>query len=426
MSSAARRTIAHPAEVAGVGLHTGTPSTLRFRPAPSGEGIAFRRTDLAGAPRIPALADRAQLTQRRTVLGEGEATVSTVEHVLAAVAAHGLDDLLIDLDGPEPPGGDGSAAPFFEALRKARPVEQGGTPTEFRLPAPITVREGDARYVVAPADGLRLTVTIEWPHPLIGRQSGCYDITPESFAAHLAQARTFGFTSEAAALAEQGLARGANPTSAIVLSETALAAGSLRWPDEFVRHKAADLLGDLALLGGRLQAEVVAFRPSHRGNLALVRTLRRVTSPTAPAVMGVREILGLLPHRYPMLLVDRIVEVEGRERIVGIKNVTINEAFFQGHFPDYPIMPGVLIIEAMAQVGGLLLLGAVERPETKLVLFMALDNVKFRRPVVPGDQIRFEVRMLRLRGQTCQMRGEGYVDGQLVAEAEMMARITDK
>jgi len=388
--------------------------------------VAFRRTDLSGTPRIPALAGRVRHSERRTVVGDGEATVSTVEHVLAAVAAHELDDVLIDLDGPEPPAGDGSAAPFFEALREAQPIEQAGAPTEFRLAAPIAIRDGDARYLAAPADGLRLTVTIEWPHPLIGRQSGCYDITAEQFAAHLARARTFGFLAEAEALEAEGLARGANPERALVLSQDGLVAGSLRWPDEFVRHKAADLLGDLALLGGRLRAEVVAFRPSHRGNLTLVRTLQRVTSAPAPPIKGIREILGLLPHRYPMLLVDRIVEVEGQERIVGIKNVTINEPFFQGHFPDYPIMPGVLIVEAMAQVGGLLLLGAVEQPENKLVLFMALDKVKFRRPVVPGDQIRFELQMLRLRGHTCHMRGEAYVDGQLAAEAEMMARITDK
>ena len=426
MTPTPRRSITGSAEVSGTGIHTGAAAKLTFRPAAAGEGVVFRRTDLSGHPRIPAVADNVSSAERRTVLGAGEASVSTVEHVLAAVAAHGLDDLLIDLDGPEPPNGDGSAQSFFEALAKAGIAENGGSAPGVSLSAPLTVREGDATYVIAPRQGLRLTVTIEWPHPLIGRQSGCYDINPEGFAAELARARTFGFIAEAEALKAKGLGRGAGKDSAILLSESGVVGTSLRWPDEFVRHKAADLLGDLALLGGRLDAEVVAFRPSHKGNVELVRALRRVTSLTTPPAMDIEAILGVLPHRYPMLLVDRIVEVQGQERIVGIKNVTFNEPFFQGHFPGHPIMPGVLIVEAMAQVGGLLLMGAVEHPESKLVYFMSLDNVKFRRPVVPGDQLRFELEMVQFRGRTCRMRGTGYVDGQVVAEAEMMARVVDR
>lgn len=426
MTSVPRRSIARPADVAGTGIHTGAKTKLTFRPAQAGEGIVFRRTDLSGQPRIPALADHVSSVERRTELSAGDATVSTVEHVLAAVMAHGLDDVLIDLDGPEPPNGDGSAKPFFQALSQAGIAENGGTAAGFRVPAPLTVREGNTTYVIAPREGLRLTVTIEWPHPLIGRQSGCYDISPEGFAAELAGARTFGFVAEAEALEAKGLGRGAREDGAILLSDSGVVGTKLRWPDEFVRHKATDLLGDLALLGGRLDAEIVAFRPSHQGNVALVRAIRRVASLAAPPVMNIESILGVLPHRYPFLLVDRIVEVQGRERIVGLKNVTFNEAFFQGHFPGHPIMPGVLIVEAMAQVGGLLLLGAVEHPETKVVYFMSLDNVKFRRPVVPGDQIRFELEMVQFRGRTCRMRGVGYVEGQVVAEAEMMARIVDR
>ncbi len=426
MSTAARRTITRPTDVKGTGIHTGAKTTVTFRPGPAGEGIAFRRTDLPGQPRIPALADHVSGVERCTALAAGDAAVTTVEHVLAAVAAHGLDDLLIDVDGPEPPNGDGSAQPFFQALAGAGSAEQGGGPTELRVQAPLTVREGDATYLVAPRDALRLTVTIEWPHPLIGRQSGSYDITPERFGAELAAARTFGFLAEADALKAKGLGRGAREDSAILLSESGVVGTKLRWPDEFVRHKAADLVGDLALLGGRLQADIVAFRPSHQGNITLVRALRRVASLAVPPVMGIEEILGVLPHRYPMLLVDRIVEVQGRERIVGIKNVTFNEPFFQGHFPGRPVMPGVLIVEAMAQVGGMLLMEAVEHPETKVVYFMSLDNVKFRRPVVPGDQLRFELEMVQLRGRNCRMRGAGYVDGQLVAEAEMAARVVDR
>ncbi len=426
MTPTPRRSIAGSVEVTGTGIHTGATTTLTFRPAPAGFGVVFRRTDLTGQPQVRAVAENVSSVERRTALAAGEATVTTVEHVLAAVAAHGVDDLLIDVDGPEPPNGDGSARPFFEALARAGIAENGGSAAGFRVSAPLTVREGDATYLIAPYDGLRLTVTIEWPHPLIGRQSGCYDISPERFATELAGARTFGFVAEAEALKAKGLGRGARQDGAILLSDAAVVGTTLRWPDEFVRHKAADLLGDLALLGGRLDAEIVGFRPSHQGNVAVVRALRRVASLTAPPVMDIERILGVLPHRYPMLLVDRIVEVQGRERIVGIKNVTINEPFFQGHFPGHPIMPGVLIVEAMAQVGGLLLMGAVEQPENKVVYFMSIDGVKFRRPVVPGDQVRFELEMVQFRGRTCRMRGVGYVDGQVVAEAEMMARIVDR
>jgi UDP-3-O-[3-hydroxymyristoyl] N-acetylglucosamine deacetylase/3-hydroxyacyl-[acyl-carrier-protein] dehydratase len=426
MSTAARRSIARPAKVEGTGIHTGARTSVTFRPGSPGDGIVLRRTDLPGQPRIPALAANVSGVERCTALASGDASVRTVEHLLAAVAAQRLDDLLIDLDGPEPPNGDGSAQPFCQALAGAGLTELPGTPTTFRVAAPLTVQEGDASYLVAPRDGLRLTVTIEWPHPLIGRQSGCYDITPESFGAHLAAARTFGFAAEMEGLKAKGLGQGAAEGCGILLSDSGVVGAQLRWPDEFVRHKALDLVGDLALLGGRLQAEIVAFRPSHQGNVALVRALQRVTSLSAPAVMGIEEIMGALPHRYPMLLVDRILEIQGNERIVGLKNVTANEPFFQGHFPGHPVMPGVLIVEAMAQVGGILLMELVEHPETKLVYFMSLDNVKFRRPVVPGDQIRFELEMIQFRGRTCRMRGAGYVEGQLVAEAEMMARVMDR
>jgi UDP-3-O-[3-hydroxymyristoyl] N-acetylglucosamine deacetylase/3-hydroxyacyl-[acyl-carrier-protein] dehydratase len=212
-----------------------------------------------------------------------------------------------------------------------------------------------------------------------------------------------------------------------VLSDDGLVGdATLRWPDEFVRHKAADLLGDLALTGGRVQAHVIANRPSHQGNIALARWLTRTAQRDGGVAMDIGKILDVIPHRYPFLLVDRILEIEGTKRIVGIKNVTINEPFFQGHFPGHPIMPGVLIIEAMAQVGGMLLLGTIEDPDQKVVYFMSLDNVKFRRPVLPGDQLRCELEMVQNRGRTCRMKGIAYVDGNVVAEAEMMARVVDR
>ena len=425
----ARRSIRRPASVSGTGLHTGIAAEATFLPAPAGHGVVFRRADLSGKPEVPARLTEVEALERRTAIGHGERTIHTVEHVLAAVAALEIDDLTVELTGPEPPIADGSFQPYFEALAKAEPVDVGGEPTVLTVAAPFTVTEGDAAYVVAPAKALRLTVTIEWAHPLIGRQSGTYDVTPDNFARDLAPARTFGFTSEIEGLKAKGLIKGATESNAIVLDERGVVnGGTLRWPDEFVRHKAADIVGDLALTGARVRAHIVATRPSHVGNVALARALSRAGKRSGVPRMDIGRIMDVLPHRYPFLLVDRIIEVEGSQRIVGIKNVTINEPFFQGHFPGHPIMPGVLIIEAMAQVGGMLLMTHFEGQdvENKVVYFMSLDNVKFRRPVLPGDQIRFELEMLQFRGKTCKMKGTGYVDGQVVAEAEMMAMVADR
>jgi len=431
MAPIARRSITTQAVVRGTGLHTGAATEATFLPAPPGRGIVFRRTDLSGTPEVPARLTEVEAVERRTAIGRGEATIHTVEHLLAAVAAHQIDDLTIELSGPEPPILDGSVLPYFEALANAGPADIGGEAVVLSVQAPFTVTEGDSAYIVAPAKALRLTVTVEWPHPLIGRQTGTYDLTAAAFAAELAPARTFGFTSEVAQLQAKGLIKGASAANAIVLDERGIAnGGKLRWPDEFVRHKAADIVGDLALTGARVRAHIVATRPSHGGNVALARALARAGKRTGGGepVMDISRIMNYLPHRYPFLLVDRILEVDGNKRIVGLKNVTINEPFFQGHFPGHPIMPGVLIIEAMAQVGGMLLMSHFEGQniDDKVVYFMSLDNVKFRRPVVPGDQIRFELEMLQFRGKTCKMKGVGYVDGQVVAEAEMMAMVTDR
>jgi UDP-3-O-[3-hydroxymyristoyl] N-acetylglucosamine deacetylase/3-hydroxyacyl-[acyl-carrier-protein] dehydratase len=426
---AARRSVERRAAVRGTGLHTGATTEAAFLPAAAGQGVVFRRVDLEGKPEIPARLTEVDAVERRTALGHGAHTVHTVEHLLAAVAAHEIDDVTVEVSGPEVPILDGSVKPYFEAITSAHPVEVGGEPRVLTVQAPFTVTEGDSSYVVAPAKDFRVTVTIEWPHPLIGRQSGSYVVNAQTFERELAAARTFGFTSEVADLTARGLIKGASEASAIVLDEQGIAnGGRLRWPDEFVRHKAADVVGDLALTGARIRAHIIATRPSHGGNIALAHALARAARQSGPPKMDIGRIMDVLPHRYPFLLVDRIIEVEGRERIVGIKNVTMNEQFFQGHFPGHPIMPGVLIIEAMAQVGGMLLMSHFEgqNVEDKVVYFMSLDNVKFRRPVVPGDQLRFELEMLQFRGKTCKMKGHAYVDGQVVAEAEMMAMVTDR
>ena len=233
------------------------------------------------------------------------------------------------------------------------------------------------------------------------------------------------FTHEVETLREKGLIKGASLHNAVVLDDSDILSGDLRWSDEFVRHKAMDCVGDLALAGARVRARIVAVKPSHRGTVTLVRELVKAARKEK-AMYTIEDIMKVLPHRYPFLLVDRILEIEEKKRIVGLKNVTINEPFFQGHFPGHPIMPGVLIIEAMAQVGGMLLLGSVPDPDTKVVYFMSLDNVKFRRPVKPGDQLRFELDVVQLRGTVCKMRGVGKVDGEVVVEADMAATIRDR
>lgn len=429
-----RRTVAQDASISGIGLHLGVPCKLTVRPAPSGTGVTFRRTDLAGSPTIPAHVERAVLTERRTQLGADPVSVHTVEHVLAAVGGLEVDDLIVELDGPEPPIGDGSAGPFVELLRRAGIAQQPGTVHYFRLDGPVRVTDGDSRYEAHPADDLQLDVSIDFAHPLVGRQSGRFVVTPDVFERELAGARTFGFAREVDALRGRGLIRGGTTQSAIVLDEGGVVDNTLRWPDEFVRHKALDCVGDLALAGGRIRARVVAERPSHRGTVLLVRAIVAAagnggsskTVPKEKTVYGIEEIMRVLPHRYPFLLVDRILELEQGKRVVGLKNVTINEPFFQGHFPGHPIMPGVLIIEAMAQVGGMLLLGAIPEPENKVVYFTSLNNVKWRRPVKPGDQLRFELQLLQVRGTMAKMSGIARVDGEVVAEAEMGAMVREK
>jgi UDP-3-O-[3-hydroxymyristoyl] N-acetylglucosamine deacetylase / 3-hydroxyacyl-[acyl-carrier-protein] dehydratase len=424
-----RRTVASAASVSGIGLHLGVECTLTFRPAPSGQGIIFKRTDIDGTPSIEASADTAVLTDRRTQIGTGETAVHTVEHVLAAVAGAELDDVTIEIDGPEPPIGDGSAMPFVEAIRSAGESMQPGSPSVLELRQPVRVEDGGAVYEARPARSLQLDVTIDFPHPLIGTQRGCWDLDRETFSRELAGARTFGFVHEVAMLRAMGLIKGASTRNAVVLDSVGIVENQLRWPDEFVRHKAMDCVGDLALAGGRVRASITATRPSHRGTILLVREMRRTTvipGNGVSAVFEIEDIMRVLPHRYPFLLVDRVIEMEEDRRIVGMKNVTINEPFFQGHFPGHPIMPGVLIIEAMAQVGGMLLMRSIPDPEAKVVYFTSLNNVKWRRPVRPGDQLRFELELLQVRGMMCKMKGVARVDGEIVAEAEMGAMVRDK
>ncbi|MBI1810241.1 MAG: bifunctional UDP-3-O-[3-hydroxymyristoyl] N-acetylglucosamine deacetylase/3-hydroxyacyl-ACP dehydratase [Gemmatimonadetes bacterium] len=420
-----RRTIRERVSLSGVGLHLGRECRLTFAPAPVNAGVRFRRTDLAGQPETPALVERAILSERRTQLGDGEGGLHTIEHVLAAIAGLELDDVLVEMDAAEPPILDGSARPFLEALQRAGTVEHGGRVRELRIKECVRVVDGESTYVAYPSDTLDLDVAISFAHPVIGEQRGRWTVTPATFAAELAGARTFGFMREVEMLRGRGLIQGASTANAVVLDDEGIVDNTLRWNDEFVRHKALDCVGDLALAGRRVRARIVATRPSHRGTVTLVRELL-AHAHREEQVLGIEDIMKVLPHRYPFLLVDRILEIEENKRIVGIKNVTVNEPFFQGHFPGHPVMPGVLIVEAMAQVGGMLLMGSVDDPEKKVVYFMSLDNVKFRKPVRPGDQIRFEVEMLQVRGMVCRISGVAKVDGVVVCEGEMAAMVRDR
>ena len=423
--SGERRTIGAEAVIEGVGLHLGRVCRLVFRPASTGFGIQFRRSDRPDSALIPARVEGAVSAERRTQIGLGEDALHTVEHVLAAVGALQIDDLEIVMDAPEPPVMDGSAEPFLTALLGAGLVPNGGRPDWLVLRKSIRVEDGDSVYEAHPCNRLSLDVSIEFPHPLIGRQVGQYTVSAEVFGKELAAARTFGFVHEVQGLRAKGLIQGASTSNAVVLDDTGVVENTLRWPDEFVRHKALDCIGDLVLAGARIRAHIIAVKPSHRGTVALVRALVQ-HAVRESSVYTIEDIMQVLPHRYPFLLVDRILEIEEGKRIVGLKNVTINEPFFQGHFPGHPIMPGVLIIESMAQVGGMLLMRTIADPSSKVVYFMSLDNIKFRRPVRPGDQLRLELEVTQLRGATCRMRGVASVDGQVAAEAEMAAIVRDR
>jgi UDP-3-O-[3-hydroxymyristoyl] N-acetylglucosamine deacetylase / 3-hydroxyacyl-[acyl-carrier-protein] dehydratase len=343
------------------------------------------------------------------------------------VAGLEIDDIRIDLDAAEPPILDGSARPFHDALLSAGVVDVPGEVEYLRLRAPLTMRDGGSTYTVQPSESLSLEVTIDFPHPLIGRQSCQLPVTPSTFAADLAGARTFGFLREADALRAKGLIQGVSTANTVVLDDEGPVDTELRWDDEFVRHKTMDFVGDLALAGKRVRARIVADRPSHRGTVTLVREmLKRAAEETR--MDGADDIIKALPHRYPFLLVDRILEHDIGKRIVGLKNVTINEPFFQGHFPGHPVMPGVLIVECMAQVGGLMMLATGGDPsENQLIMyFTSLDNVKWRKPVKPGDQLRIEVDMVQRRGRMCKIHGVARVDGEIVCEADMGAMVRDR
>ncbi len=464
-----QRTIKKEVSYSGRGLHTGNETIITFKPAPVNYGRRFLRTDVKNAPEIPALveyvAEDGELDSLRgTTLKVGDVEVHTVEHVLAALAGLEIDNVLIELSGNEPPIGDGSAMPFVNKLLEAGVEEQDAIKEYVVIEEPLgySDEQKGIEYAALPTNDYRITVMIDYKNPALGSQhSGLFSMEKE-FISEFAPARTFCFLHEVEMLAEQGLIKGGDLDSAIVIvdrdlntddidhlkkmfeidqdvelgSNGILNNKTLRFKNEPCRHKLLDLIGDLALVGVNIKAQILAARPGHLNNIEFARQIRNYYKKQSltrkyqdvsakGVVFDINAIKKILPHRYPFLLVDAIIELEPEKRAVGIKNVTTNEPFFQGHFPQKPVMPGVLIVEAMAQVGGILLLNEQVDVENKLVFFMGIDNVRFRKIVQPGDQLVMELDMLKNRRTTFKMTGKAYVKGELVCEAEMMAAVVD-
>ncbi len=464
-----QRTIKADASISGRGLHTGDKTTLTFKPAPINDGIRFIRTDLPDHPEIPADIDHVVDIDRGTNLEYKGTRVHTVEHVLAAIAGLELDNICVELNGSEPPICDGSAKPFVDILLDAGIIEQDSPKEYLEIESPIlySEREGDMlkELVALPSDDFRITFMVDYKQPTLGSQYTVLFSLENEFVTEFAPARTWTFLSEVKALRERGLIKGGNLDSAIVISDMDLTGEeiddlkdlfgvegpvvigengivgdkTLRFDNELCRHKALDLIGDLALLGSPLKAHVLGARSSHAANIELARKIRgayekkrlktkygRDAAHDPETFLDIEAIMRIMPHRYPFLLIDRIIDMEPSKRVIALKNVTINEPFFPGHFPGRPIMPGVLIIEAMAQAGGILLLNTIENPQDKLVYFMGIDKARFRKPVRPGDQLRFELEMIKLRMRTCKMVGKAFVNNDLVAEAELMATVMNR
>ncbi len=420
---AKEKTLREKIKIEGKGLYTGELVSMTLLPLEEGRGIVFKREDVPGCPEIRATLDNVASTERRTTLRKGDVFVHTVEHVLSALYGMGVDNVLVLLNGPEPPAMDGDALPLAKAIAEVGTVEQNKDREVICPPNPINYHRNGVSITLYPLKGkLSVSYSIYYEGKLLPPQYLSLEITPEVYLKEIAPARTYVFYEDLEEIKTRGLAKCGSPESALIFKDGSFINGPLRFEDEPVRHKILDIIGDIALIGKRIEGHIVAEKAGHAHHIEFAK---KVVAEAESPVFDIMDILSFMPHRYPFLLVDRILEVS-EDRAKGLKNVTFNEPFFQGHFPGDPIMPGVLIIEAMAQVGGVLLLSRVENRQNKLLYFSGIDGVRFRRPVRPGDQIVFEVELLRFKGRVAKMKGEARVDGELAASGVLMATIVEK
>jgi len=415
------RTIRKRIDFKGIGLHSGQESTVVVEPAEEGTGIIFHK--YPEDVQIPAHYENLHSINRGVNLGKGNAVVMTVEHLLSALWGCGVDNAYIVVDGPEIPGLDGSAYEFSKAIMDVGIIEQAKDREYLEIRKPINIASIDFTISAFPSREFEVSYGIQYSgHPLLSYQYAYFRITPETYFSEISKARTFLLEEEVNTILSSGLGRGGSLDNVVVVGSNEFKAkGGLYYPDEPVRHKILDLIGDIALLGKRVRGKLVLERAGHRAHLELVKELDKLFGG---ANFSVYDILKVMPHRYPFLLVDKIESLT-EKKVVGIKNVTINEPFFQGHFPEFPVMPGVLIIEAMAQVGGFLILKRVKDVNNVLVLFAGIDNARFRKPVKPGDTLIIEAELLRFGGKMAKVRAVAKCQGEVVAEAELMAQITE-
>jgi len=433
-----QHTVGKIASLSGTSLHTGEKVSLKLHPAPVDHGIKFKRRDLQDEPTIDATIDNLKTVERATTIGEGSVRVHTVEHVLAALSAMAVDNAIVEMDANEPPIGDGSAQPYVDIIKKAGVTAQEEPQKFFDVREPMHVEsKTGALLVLLPDEKFRISCTQAGPNNRF-TQFLSMEVTPTVFEREIAPARTFVYYEDVQSLMEKNLIKGGSLENAIVVrGEAVLSKEPLRFADEFVRHKILDIIGDLALVGRRIRGHLVAVKPGHATNVELVRALaREQTRRSAMAVsrmmpagdggLDTDEVMKILPHRYPFLMVDRIIGFEGENKITGVKSITINEPFFQGHFPGHPVMPGVMQVEAMAQVASILLF-KLTKTSSRVGYFMSADQVKFRKPVFPGDTIFIHAELTRARGnRMAKTKCHCVVNDAVVSEGELMFTFLDK
>ena len=438
-----QKTIKKETAVEGAGLNTGIDVKCTFKPADPNSGINFIRTDLPNRPAIKAcISNVLELSKsvRHTSIGSDDAEIHTIEHLMASISALSIDNLAIEINGREMPAGDGSALPYFKVLKDAGIVEQDGPRKRFVVKEPIWVQDNNCKLMILPRvadDPLAISYTLDYDHPMIRTQYMSIVPTEKFFEKEIASARTFCLEREVEELKGLGLGKGASYDNTLVVGEDGVIKNKLRFDDEYTRHKISDLMGDLYLLGMPITGQIIGIKSGHVLNIKMLKEIQmHIERGQAGAIkagsvgpdlskgeLDRDAIQKILPHRDPFLFVDRIIEIEPDKRAVGIKNLTMNDDFFRGHFPGRPVMPGVLMVEAMAQVVGVVLL-AKEGNRGKIAYFMSMNNVKFRKVVVPGDQLILEAEIVKMKSRIGQAKGRALVDGKLVCEAEMMFSIS--